>query len=128
MRLGIDIHGVIDKHRNFFAELTHALKRDKVDHQVHILTGPSKNKLKPEELEGIWYTHFFSIVDYLKAQGEIPWYKEVDNTRSDPWFDNLDLWNKAKGVYAAEHKLDLMIDDTTSYAEFFTTPIAILKK
>lgn len=132
MKIGIDIHGVIDKHRVLFSALTQMIKRDvelsDMDHEVHILTGPSHAKLRPAELTGIWYTHFFSIVDALKDQGETPWYKEEDTTKSDPWFDNLDLWNRAKGIYAAENNLDLMIDDTAGYAEFFTTPIAILKK
>lgn len=132
MRIGLDIHGVIDKHRSFFTELTQMIRRENesngYQHEVHIMTGPSKNKLKPSELDGIYYTHFFSIVDYLKSVGEVPWFSEKDDTKSDPWFDNVEKWNKAKALYAQDLGLHFVIDDTALYAQFFTTPIAIIQK
>ena len=40
-----------------------------------------------------------------------------------PWVDK-ELWNRAKGEYAAEQQLDLVLDDTQEYGQYFTTSFA----
>lgn len=148
MKIGIDIHGVIDRHRSFFSDLTQLIKRDNErigvlnaklcsdnhntvlhsTHEVHILTGPMQSKLGNNELDGIYFTHFFSIVSWMKEQGQVAWYKEEDYNHTEPWFDNVELWNKAKGLYAEKNNLHLMIDDTQLYVPSFSTPIAIMQR
>lgn len=125
MKLGLDIHGVIDAKRDFFVEFTSMLRdcNGKLGHQheVHILTGPREVDLKPEELEGIWWTHRFSIVDYHVAKGTA---MEWVNGRA--WMSDYD-WDRTKADYAREHQLDLTIDDSETYQHFFSTPYAIFK-
>ncbi len=120
MKIGLDIHGTIDAHRPFFAEMSKLFKQ--AGHEVHILTGPSKEKLKPDELKDIQFTHFFSVVDHCLAKGAVVVYDENNN----PWMDQYE-WNRAKGDYARMHNLDLMIDDSTVYPDFFSTPICVFQ-
>ena len=120
MRVGLDIHGVITHNPTFFSTLTHLLVSN--GHEVHILTGHHGNerifdKLK---LHNIAYTHFFSVADYRKNQGVAVTYDE-NNT---PWMDEK-IWDSAKAEYAAQHKLDIHIDDTPAYGEYFTTPFML---
>ena len=125
MKLGLDLHGTIDACPAMFAELTHVLCRDSVtgfDHEVHIMTGPSRSKLRKSELSGLWYTHIFSIVDHC-AELNIP---VVYDKQGNPWLDQYE-WNKAKGDYARKHHLNLVIDDSEVYPNFFSTPCAIFK-
>jgi hypothetical protein len=122
MKIGLDIHGVIDSHRKFFSELTNVLKvmneQHGANHEVHVMTGPRQQDLKPEELAGIWYTHIFSLTDYHVAKGtEVKWVK------GNPYMEEYS-WNRTKGDYAREHQLDLVIDDTLDYHHFFSTPVA----
>lgn len=125
MKLGLDIHGVVDANRPLFSELTNLLKQANsclnANHEVHVLTGPRSQDLKPEELEGIWYTHLFSIVDYHIAKGTA-----VEWVGGRAWMSDYD-WDRTKADYAREHQLDLTIDDSETYQHFFSTPYAIFK-
>lgn len=125
MKLGLDIHGVIDANRPFFSQLTALLKEcnEKLghNHEVHVLTGTRKAELKPDELKDIWHTHFFSIVDHHVKNGtEVEW---VDGSA---WMSDYD-WDRTKADYARLVGLDLMIDDSEVYHHFFTTPYAVFK-
>jgi len=123
MKIGIDIHGVVNKHQKFFSEMTKLF----IDagHEIHVLTGASINPatkygrktIKEIEDLNIKYTHIFSIIDYHAKIGTEIVYADSEN----PWIDG-ELWNRSKGDYCREHKIDIMFDDTKGYAEFFTTP------
>ena len=125
-KLGIDVHGVIDSMPELFAFLTNALI--KAGGEVHVITGGSwTDELKGEiDSYGIKYTHHFSVYDFL-VQGD---YKEVgtiefpDGTRQTK-FKNED-WDVVKGQYCKDNGINLHIDDTMAYNEFFETPFARL--
>ena len=121
LKIGLDIHGVVSSIPEFFSELTSLL----VDsgNEVHILTGSSINDKLLERINtyGIRYTHLFSIVDYHQKIGtHIHWSNE-DN----PWIDDK-IWNKTKSDYCKEHGIQLMLDDSIEYAQYFDTPYALL--
>lgn len=117
LKIGIDIHGVIDKYPTLFERQTKEWIRD--GHEVHIITGNMKT---PEILEllkslNISYTHFYSVSDDLLAKGKvIRW-----ASPNDPWF-NDDDWNKAKAEYCKANKIDAHFDDSDEYRKHFTTP------
>ena len=124
MKIGIDIHGVLDKEPTFFAELTNILWT--AGHEVHIITGVTvnpENRIGKETLKfledlNIAYTHLFSIVDYHKSIGtEIEYPDGSDN----PWMDG-ELWDRTKADYCEKHKIDMMFDDTRRYGNYFKTP------
>lgn len=75
------------------------------------ITKEIKNKLK---LYKIKYTHLFSIID---AHKDITTYDKNGN----PWMDQ-DIWNKTKGQYCAKNNINMHIDDSDIYGEYFTTP------
>ena len=71
--------------------------------------------LAPDQLAraGIRFTHYFSIVEYLEANGEtITWHDSL------PYADE-DKWNSAKSEYCEKAGIDFMIDDSPKYLETF---------
>lgn len=120
-KLGLDWHGVIDATPQLWSHLTNII----VDGggEVHILTGMTWNSECERQLEewGIKWTHSFSILDYHQSI----------NTPTIGWHDKFNIpriddvtWDKTKGDYARKHQLDLHIDDTLQYNDYFTTPFA----
>jgi len=122
MKLGLDVHGVLDgRHKEFFAVLSNLFVNG--GHEVHIITGSTENSELKLMLEsnGITWTHFFSIADYNKRIGTKIVYLE-----DHPWMD-AEIWNKTKGDYCEREQIDLMIDDSDSYWKYFKTPYALFK-
>jgi len=125
MKLGLDIHGVIDANPDTFAFLSKSI----VDSggEVHIITGGSWSELLKKEVEnaGIKYTHFFSVYDYLKSTDAIPiGLIQFPNGEIQDEYERT-LWDSIKGKYSSEKGLDLHIDDTINYSKYFTTPFLL---
>lgn len=120
-KLGLDLHGVSDRATDFFSLITKLLVEN--NHEVHLMTGSHKGEALDAQLKkaGVTYTHLFSIADFLVDNGN-PVRYEGDN----PWFSDED-WNKAKSIYAHKHKLDLTLDDTEIYGDYFKLPFAYMK-
>lgn len=121
MRIGIDFHGVINKKPELFAALSQALVA--AGHEIHIITGPRRDKVESHLKQfNIAYTHFFSIVEFEESKGtEILW-----NSDGDPFMD-MGIWNRAKAEYCKRQNIDLHIDDSAEYGEYFMTPFAHFK-
>ena len=117
LKIGLDIHGVIDSKPEFFEIFSKTL----VDagHEVHILTGPHISDKLKEYLKklNISYTHLFSISDYHKEKGTEIHYDDKGDPHLDRW-----AWDSAKAEYAQQHELDLHFDDSDQYKYWFTTP------
>ncbi len=123
IKVGLDIHGMIDHDPKFFAELSRVLVA--AGHEVHIMTGSHITKGVVEELKkyNMQWTALFSIADYYKEQKDVQmWYDEQNR----PWV-STDLWNQAKAKYAEATGLDLTLDDTASYQDYFVTSVGICK-
>lgn len=122
MKIGIDVHGVIEERPEFFQLFCRAIVE--AGGEVHIITGKEHDKVVPELNQlglayGEHYTHFFSITDYHKGLGTaIQWDKN-----GNPWMDEL-TWIKTKGDYCLREEIDLHLDDTDSYGLCFKTPFA----
>lgn len=117
MKYGIDIHGVADTKKLFFARFSERAIAN--GHEVHIITGNMRTPEIEKELSGygIEFTHFFSVSDTLLADGkETHW-----TSPNDPWF-KAEEWNKAKADYCKENKIDLHFDDSNDYGKYFETP------
>ena len=113
LKVGIDFHGVIDTFPEKFKQLAYALVKDGAE--VHIITGAKRNCSIEEGLAraGIRFTHYFSIVEYLEANGEyIEWRDGL------PYADE-DKWNSAKSEYCESLGIDFMIDDSPIYLKTF---------
>lgn len=118
MKIGLDIHGVTDTNTKFFSEFSKAIIA--AGGEIHIITGPSRFKTEPFLKEhDIAYTHFFSIVEEAeRSKKDIRW-EDADN----PWIDS-EAWNRAKAKYCKEHNIDMHIDDSDLYGQYFKTPYA----
>ncbi len=117
MKFGLDIHGVITDNPKLFAELSAVLVA--AGHEVHIITGPRFSKVKDIlKKSKIKYTHFFSIVEEEERKGkvDIKWDKN-----GDPYMD-FNVWDRSKANYCKKNKIDLHIDDSQKYLEYFKTP------
>jgi len=120
MKLGLDIHGVINVNASFFSAFSKlALERE---HEVHIITGSMLTPRKIEEIKryGVVWTNIFSISDYHRHLGTTMTFSDPNN----PWIDHT-LWDKTKAVYCEDFNIDFHIDDTLRYGEYFKTPFAL---
>lgn len=120
VKIGCDFHACVTFDSVFFGNLSRIL----VDSgsEFHIMTGSPITPKLIQELKdyGMTWTHLFSIADYYKNKPDVEmWYDEQNR----PWVSD-ELWNKAKGQYAAKQGLDLVIDDSLEYAKYFTTSFA----
>ena len=117
MKIGLDIHGVIDSDPAFFSEFTKSMRY--IGNEIHILTGQEDSHKLRAQLKNwkIKYDHLFSISSSLIEYG----YIVKRDKNGNPWFDD-ELWNSAKGHYCEIMKIDLHFDDSPEYFEYFETP------
>ena len=112
MKIGLDVHGVIDTYPEIFRDLSG--KWLKKGFEVHILTG---KEWKPTEMKlkkwGVKYSHSFSIVDYHLSQGT-----EMVKKESGWWMEET-AWNRSKGDYCRRTGITLHFDNDLKYAEWF---------
>jgi len=122
MKIALDIHGVCDNAPEFFSLISKLLVGD--GHEVHILTGRRESDGAVKEINelNISYTHFFSIADYHTNNGT----EMHDDENGNPWMDG-DVWDRTKGDYCKDNKIDFCIDDTERYNKYFETPFAYMK-
>jgi hypothetical protein len=118
LKMGFDMHGVIDTEPDFFRTLTKLLVDN--GHEVHIITGAkSEQEMAALKRMDIPYTHVFSITEYYeKLDTPISW-----DEKGEPHL-NAYLWDKAKAEYCKENDIDLHLDDSDIYHYFFKTPYA----
>lgn len=125
-KIGLDIHGVINTLPEFFTFLADSFIKN--GGEVHIITGGSWTKKLDDKIKsiGIKYTHKFSVYDHLIEVGEptIGQIEFPDGTIQMKFDDNI--WNSMKGKYCRDNGIDLHIDDTLVYNDFFSTPFARL--
>ncbi|MCK5016478.1 MAG: hypothetical protein KAS32_05330 [Candidatus Peribacteraceae bacterium] len=115
--IGLDIHGTIDHDPEFFRILSIIAKCMRVE--THVLTGEKISDKLRNELDafGIIHTRLFSISTHHQDIGTDIIWEDSNNP-----VINSTLWNRTKGDYCALYNVDLMIDDSGDYGEFFTTP------
>lgn len=123
MKLGLDIHGVIDTNPEFFVTMAKACRA--AGHEVHIITGGSndndwiKNELLGYNDGEVWWNALFSIKDHLRDAKAFTC-EELGIASKWP-FPEL-TWNIVKSEYCRENQIDMMIDDMPEYLVHFTTP------
>lgn len=120
--ISLDLHGVISDMPEFFSFLTKTL----IDAgcEVHIVTGgATEDDKKLLRDYNIKYTNFFSIVDYHKEMGTAT--SGLHPKYGFPMISDEE-WDKTKADYCRDNKIDLHIDDTLIYNNYFTTPFARL--
>lgn len=108
LKIGFDIHGVLDTFPSIVAMLK-ALARS--DIEIHIVTGQKYDHSIKGLLDekGIRFDRYFSIVEYLTNKG-VP----VEWKNGLPYADKAE-WNKAKKEYCAANGINILFDDSPTY-------------
>jgi len=116
IKLGLDVHGVIDRNPVFFSRLTNVLHQE--GSIILIVTGRERCKDLMGELEsfGIVYTEILSITSHQKALGTPICY--LNNDKTQPVMDP-EIWNPTKAALCASFGIDIMIDDSPIYGKYF---------
>lgn len=124
MKLGLDLHGVISDHPEYFKSLMYALRCQ--SWEIHIITGGSEERAEAELkalgiLRGHDYTHLFSVLDFHIKKGTriTGWHPVLLN----PEFPEKE-WDRTKADYCRDHNIGLHLDDSLIYEQDFTTPFA----
>lgn len=127
MKLGLDIHGVIDSNPESFAFMSQSVITN--NGEVHIITGGSWTTELENQLKGygIKWTSHFSVYDYLVDSGidSIGTIQFPDGTIQKKF--DYHLWDTIKAGYCKSNNIDLHIDDTEVYSNYFTTPFLLYK-
>ena len=117
MKIGLDVHGVLDVAPKFFAEITQIALENKFE--IHLITEKPLTSLDIDFLKknNFLWTHTFSILDYLKLK---------DPSISLEKFDiDPALLDTFKSKYCADNSISFHIDDTLNYGEYFSTPFIL---
>lgn len=130
MKLGLDIHGVIDK----YPEKMIKLAQDTMARggRVYIITGPPADKARQEMIDLMtthhvskpFWNQIYSIVDWMKQKGIPHW----TDPKGHVWALREKDWNSVKGQIAVELGLDLHIDDSEEYGEYFPPGVFVHMK
>ena len=127
MKLGLDIHGVIDSNPESFAFLSQSVIA--TGGEVHIITGGSWTEDLENQIReyGVKWTTHFSVYDYLLDSGidSIGTIQFPDGTIQKKF--DFQLWDTIKAGYCRSKNIDLHIDDTEVYSKYFTTPFLLYK-
>lgn len=140
MKIGLDVHGVIDAYPVFFRDFSWRMLRD--GHEVHIVTGQEWEKAyKTISDLDIVFTNHFSIVDWglenleltdapttptISVDGSDSLWRKIWKTDKGYWM-HYDKWNECKGIYAHNAKLDIHFDDSEIYCKYFPTTCSYIK-
>jgi len=113
LRIGFDIHGVIDTNPEYFASIIKGY-RDQ-GHAVHIITGSPLLDMKDKlSTWGVEYDAYFSISDWCLSHSKTARVREDGDV-----FDDDDVWNTAKAIYCMKTGIDIHIDDSLVYMPTF---------
>jgi len=116
IKLGLDVHGVIDEDPEFFSNLSDVMFKH--GNSVFIITGREKDAELLEEVSSykVLYTAILSITTYQKKLGTPISY--LDDRKSQPIMDS-EIWNPTKAALCASAGIDIMIDDSLIYGKYF---------
>lgn len=116
MRIGLDLHGVLDTEPGIFMGFCKVLMKSGA--KVFVISGPPSDELKAELnrlgfVQGEHYTDVVSIVDYLKSKGVSMW------AENGTWWANDDAWWGSKAEICKELNIRVMYDNTWRYKPYF---------
>jgi len=114
MKIGLDIHNVIDLYPFLFRDLSE--KWSEAGHEIYIITGQEWDKAESiVKKVGIVYHHHYSIIDYHRKLGTHMW---IRSDKEGFWMSH-EKWICSKGEYAKSVDLDLHFDDYIGFAKYF---------
>lgn len=114
MKVGFDIHGVIDTFGVFQDMLNKMIEDDDVE--VHIISGLARAEAEGRigHIVDLSKVNYFSIADYLESRADV----EVKWIDGLPWADKT-AWDNAKADYCQDMGIDVLFDDSPVYGKTF---------
>lgn len=117
IKIGVDLHGVIDRNIELFKILSVAVRLCGV--KIYVISGPPSDDVEKELhsmyiSKSIHYDEVCTIVDYLQTQPVDMW-KDEKNT----WWTQEENWWSAKAAICKELGITMMIDNTDKYKPYF---------
>jgi len=118
IKVGVDLHGVIDANTSLFRYLSFILKQGDV--KIYVISGPPTENVKKELealnlVEGTHYDEIYTIVDFLQTQPDIEMWKD----EKDTWWTDDENWWGSKAKICKILGIDVMIDNTDKYMSYF---------
>ncbi len=115
IKIGLDFHGVITDNPEYFSRFTQeAIARG---YEIHIITGgPADVVQSMLDDWKIGYTTIFAILDFYNHLGKVKYFNNGEFKVEET------LWNTAKARYCEENHINFHIDDSVTYAQWFSTP------
>ncbi len=114
MKVGFDIHGVIDTFGVFQDMMKKMIEDDDVE--VHVISGLARAEAEGRigHIVDLSKVNYFSIADYLEGRPDtkVTW---IDGL---PWADKT-AWDNAKADYCQDVGIDVLFDDSPVYGETF---------
>ena len=121
LKIGLDYHGVIDSNLKYFADF--CAKAKQRNHSIYIITGGPKVKVDHNlQKNDIPYDICFAISDYYQALNKI-----IQNNNGKFMVPD-NLWNMAKADFCRRSGVNIHIDDSMKYINWFSTPYCIYNK
>lgn len=115
LKIGVDYHGVIDRNIDYFSLFCKKAKQR--DHLIFIITGGPKLSVEQNlKKNKILYDMCFAISDYYQARGIIAQDKKGNLIIPE------NFWNMAKAEFCRRSKINIHIDDSIKYLNWFSTP------
>lgn len=118
-RIGLDIHGVLDKNFEQYLKLVDVIASSETwdGCEIHIITGIKEDLglIDNPEIAKIGYGKWFSIHEECERLGVDINFDSKGRPLVDP-----EIWDKQKALYCERNKIDFMIDDSPVYGKYFT--------
>jgi hypothetical protein len=117
MKIGLDIHGVIDTDPAFFSKLS--WKMQDAGHKVYVITGEEiSGKLLHTLVDtyNIYFERLLSITSYHLFIGTYVTY--ADEAKTQPLIAPP-KWDRTKAILCKSHGIDIHIDDSKVYGKYF---------
>jgi hypothetical protein len=114
MRIGIDLHGVLDKDPEHLKEVLLLARRE--GSEIYVISGPPTDQII-RELEalgfgGSYYDEIISVVDWLHKNG----YSEyMHQDEKGEWHTTDEYWWSSKGKICKEYDICALFDDSLKY-------------
>jgi hypothetical protein len=124
MKLGLDVHGVVDKDPSRFIKLAREVRRD--GGEVILITGHPIDEQLYEELAACGFDEYDQIVSVQDELEKLGYPVLCLDRHGRNHYDDT-AWASFKGIFCKEHGIDFHIDDTAHYLDFFETPCALYK-
>ena len=117
MKIGIDLHGVIESFPEVFKPLM--ILARKRGCEIIVITGPPLVKAMVEVnaagyASGVHFDRVISVVDWLKENGA----SMTEDDNGNWWTEDV-LWWQSKSKICIQENIDVMIDDSPEYGEYF---------